>query len=454
MGDDRRDLALVLGAVALLAAPPLLLGPSIMADDWVWLRNAEFLDWWDAGGDRQVGRPGAYALYALVYGAVGAHPLVHALVQVALWAAAAGLLLAALRELVGRGVAVVAALVWVLAPTHTTLELWSSTSQAHVAVALLAAGALVTSRATRASRGRWVGLCLLGAAGAFYEVAVPAVPVVAAAVDLARVGRVRGPTVAFGVATAVPAAVWALVSASVYSSALRTTEDEWVIHLAGSVGMGVPVERRAVAGLLVVAWLVAVLPAARRAARRQATGADAAALVGAALTVAGTLPALRSYSVPIGMGDRLTAVSGIGAALTWVAVLSPHARRLSPTVLRAAAVAAVAVAVAARVPAWREWDDLGEESARAVAALAAEAGGGDRPVLVVPGPLVENQWRYGLSDGWNATAAVQVVADDPTVVVQVDVRCFRTGPLADEPLEQYGQRVETPIPGCVRERDR
>ena len=50
MGDDRRDVAIVLGVVVLLGLPHLLLGPSITADDWVWIRNGEFLGWWDAGG--------------------------------------------------------------------------------------------------------------------------------------------------------------------------------------------------------------------------------------------------------------------------------------------------------------------------------------------------------------------------------------------------------------------
>ena len=50
MGDDRRDVAIVLGVVVLLGLPHLLLGPSITADDWVWIRNGEFIAWWDAGG--------------------------------------------------------------------------------------------------------------------------------------------------------------------------------------------------------------------------------------------------------------------------------------------------------------------------------------------------------------------------------------------------------------------
>ena len=95
-----RDLAIVLGVVALLGLPHLVLGPDITADDWVWVRNGEFLGWWDAGGTRQVGRPGAFALYAFVFGLGGPHPLLHAVVQVLLWGSAAAAVLLALREIV------------------------------------------------------------------------------------------------------------------------------------------------------------------------------------------------------------------------------------------------------------------------------------------------------------------------------------------------------------------
>ncbi len=68
---ERQPALVVVAVVAVLAVPHLLAGPEIMADDWMWIRNGEFLGWWDAGGSRQAGRPGAFVLYALTFGLIG-----------------------------------------------------------------------------------------------------------------------------------------------------------------------------------------------------------------------------------------------------------------------------------------------------------------------------------------------------------------------------------------------
>lgn len=217
---------LVVGLVVVLGVPRLLAGPGMMADDWVWVRNGEFLGWWDAGGTRQVGRPGAYGLYALVFGLGGDRPLLHGLVQVCLWACAGLAVHWALGRLVDAQAALVCTAIWLLAPSHLTLEVWASTSQSWVAVIALACG--LGSLCDERVMVRRLGWLLLAVSGAFYEVALPVVPIAAAVAGRARTGRWQLRTGAWGAAAALPAAAWSIAAASVYADGLRTTEDRWV----------------------------------------------------------------------------------------------------------------------------------------------------------------------------------------------------------------------------------
>jgi hypothetical protein len=444
-----RDAAVVLGVVVLLALPGLIIGPNITADDWVWVRNGEFLGWWDAGGSRQVGRPGAFVLYALVFGLGGPHPLVHALVQVALWAGASVAVLAALREVLQHRTALLVTLVWLVLPGHTTLELWASTSQAWVAVALLAVGVTQVARWARGEAALWPALLVLGSAGAFYEVALLAVPVAVALVDRSVTGAWRWRPAGLAALACLPAATWSVASATVYGDAIDTTERYWPEHLAGPLSLGLASLDRGIALVVLALAVIAVLPLVRDLV--PTAREDRALLVsGAALVVAGTIPALRSYTVPFGMGNRLTAISGIGGALFWVGVLRPYLARLGPLVPKVGLAVVLLAGLAVRVDHVVEWNDVGDRAAATAARLAAELSASDDRVLVEPGELAVGQLFYGLYDGWNATAAAQVAADDPHVVVQVDVGCLRSGPVADDPLEQYGERSEQRVPGCSR----
>lgn len=450
-GPVRRDVLVVLALVVVLALPGLLVGPNITADDWVWVRNGEFLGWWDAGGTRQVGRPGAFALYAIVFGLAGPHPLAHLLVQVALWAGAAVAVLVALREVLAQRTALLVVVLWLVLPGHTTLELWASTSQAWVAVGLLAVGVRQVARWARGSAPLWPALLALGMAGAFYEVAFVAVPVAVGLVDRAVSGQWRRRVAAWAALACAPAAIWSLVSASVYGDAIDTTERFWVEHLGGPLSLGLSGLDRGIAILVLLVGLLAVLPLARGYVA--ASEEDRWLLIGGlALVVAGTLPALRSYTLPYGMGNRLTAISGIGAAMFWVGALRPYRTRLQGPLPRVVVALVLLVSVAIRVDHVTEWDEVGDQAASEAGRLAAELRRSGEKVLVEPEELAVEHLFYGLYDGWNATAAAQVTADDPTVVVQVDVGCLRSGPLPADPLEQYGDRAEQRVPRCESSR--
>lgn len=446
-----RDAAVVLGVVVLLALPHLLLGPQITADDWVWVRNGEFLGWWDAGGSRQVGRPGAFVLYALVFGLGGAHPLVHALVQVALWAAAAVAVLWALREVLTHRLALAIVLVWLVSPSHTTLELWASTSQAWVAVACVALGTRQVARAARGEAALWPSALLLGAAGAFYEVAILAAPVCAAIADRAITGRWRWQPATFAGLACAPALAWSMVSATVYTDEVLTTEDLWIEHLAGSLSMGLDLDNRAQAAAVLVVVLLLGALVVRRLVPTEPID-RAMVLGGGAVVLAGTIPALRSYTVPFGMGNRLLAISAIGATVLWFGIARPLVTRASRPVALATAALLAGAGIAVRIDHVGSWNQVGDGAVEAAADFAEELEASGRDLLVLEGERVVDGAFYGIYDGWNATAATQVVTGDPDLVVQIDIGCVRSGPAAEQPLEQYGRRAEARVAACARPR--
>lgn len=93
MGTRRHpNLALAVLAVA-VAIPYAVLGVGFVLDDWFALGNAHFDGALGAAGRESfLYRPGQGVAYALTFGLIGEHPLVHYVLQVALSAVAAVLL--------------------------------------------------------------------------------------------------------------------------------------------------------------------------------------------------------------------------------------------------------------------------------------------------------------------------------------------------------------------------
>src|SRR5829696_1017661 len=116
----------VIGIVALavsVATAYAIAGTNFVLDDWYTLRNAHFDGAWAAAGENQrVARPGAWLVYALIFGAIGRHPLPVLLLQSGLSLASALLFFLLLRRLVPQALAGVAACLWLLLPNHTSLE--------------------------------------------------------------------------------------------------------------------------------------------------------------------------------------------------------------------------------------------------------------------------------------------------------------------------------------------
>jgi len=375
-----------------------LQGTNLVLDDLTLSYYAERGGFWEvvpSGQDLHLARPGAWLTFTLLYGLVGAHPLVLFVVVTLLNLLVAWLLLLVLRRIVADRTALWVAALWVVLPTHTTLTVWAGTTQVVVGLVLLLAGALAFQH------GRWVVAGLgLAASILCYELAVPAallVPLVAGSGLLPlRVDRrdphpvgwqVRG--IAF--VPVAMAAAWSLTH-SIYDVAPHRPGlvEIWTAHvgigLFGSyetpdwlvVAFGAVVAGGAAS--CVVAWVLG------ERGRQEGPSMVVAGLllVGVGLPVAFTLGVM-----PLGLEDRVYGISTIGSALLLVGMGTWLWRR-SRTVATVGGVLLLAACLVGQVVAMRSWSRAGDD----VVALLRYAD--DRPeseathLHVVPGPLNRN----------------------------------------------------------------
>ena len=428
----RHPVATISLVVVALATPYYLAGVHFLADDFVWLRNAHFDGWWQAGGLRTAGRPGGWLTAALTFGAIGAHPAVLYGLMTGLRVLAAVCVYRCLAEFVRRNVALAVVLVWILTPNHLTLEIWLSTIAAPIALALLAEGVTRLARAWRADDTRTIVIAYLMLAGAVavYELTA-GVALLAVVVVPYMVGRSpdwrRG---VLGLVVVTIPAGWAYLRSSVYGRGVATGHLDPSVVLPGHLSMGLA-PFGAQGRLLTVMALAAIVWALVRAVRMGAGRAE----LGERLVLAGTVvlffgvAPLASFDTNFfGMPDRLTLVSGVGAAMVWTGgalVVARYVRRPQP-VLVAVTVMFLVVVVPVRFVRTSDYEDAGRRAHAEIAALSAQ--GRSTPVFDVPGPVADVGRSWGLNDGWNATAAVQVALDDPRVTIGTMIYGERVGP--------------------------
>jgi len=454
--DDRARLSFVRAATdhpaitvaavaALVAVPYLLAGPKLLADDFVWLRNAQVNGWQGAGGPRVDGRPGGAIMAALTFGLIGAHPLLLAIVQTVLRSACAVALRRCFAQFVSGPVALAAALVWVVVPDHLSLEMWGSTIAAPVALGLLAAGIAELARAWRAtdvSNRHLLGAYLLLAGGvAVYELTAG---VAGLAVLLVPFVVGRRPTIARVLSgwaiIGVPMA-WAALKVSVYDTANSGSLDiRLVLPSQLSMGLsppGMQGKLMALAGTAIVIFSLARL--ASPSLRSRAGTGERMVAAGALVIAAGVAPLVHLATNFQGLDDRLSTVSSVGAALVWTggALVAAQlvGRRRATTVYFALAVALVVVVLPLRFVRTRDFVDAGRQATATTRVLSDQAR--NHQLVTVDGPIAVVDHYSGLNDGWNATAAVQLALHDPTVVIHVTIQGIQSGPPADDPLAAY-----------------
>jgi len=223
----RRHPHLSLAALALLlSAPYALLGVGFVLDDWFALGNAHFDGALAAAGAEQwLARPGQGLVYALTFGLVGPHPLVHYAVQVVLGAVAAVLLYRLLLRMVGAGPALAVAALWLVVPNHGSLVRWPSAVGILVALVLLVAAGLLLTEPEPRLRAEVGAALLLATSVLCYEATAPAAAVAALVLPWLATGRWRWRGTALAWAALAGVTIWMLVNIHPAKAVVDATAD-------------------------------------------------------------------------------------------------------------------------------------------------------------------------------------------------------------------------------------
>ncbi len=396
--------------------PYVVRGTGFVLDDWFTLRNARFGGALHAAGDAQsVARPGAAVVDALAFGVVGRHPLVLLLGALVI-AVLTGLgLLNLLRRFLPLPLAVGACVVWIVAPNHTSLEVWASALNIGVALLLSVGAGLLLSTDPLPARRLLLAGVLAAAATLSYEAVVPALCAGFVVLPWLRSGRIDRRAVGAGAISIGAAVAWML---------LHWHPDKHlssgVVHLgylwSGLFGWGVAPDGLA-SSILTLAALAGMAVAVSRLCLpsfRPALGeGEYLVVAGLALAVLGLLPFVRYVYEPLGAGDRALIVSAVGGAMVW-AGLAEMAWR-SRHVLAASLATVVVLSMAAgRWQAAVAWDRAAEDASGVLQALRRYYPAPNETLVIGPSLTVRRNVA-GLLDTSNVEAAVQVIYDDPTL---------------------------------------
>lgn len=406
---------LVLVAIAVFAGYAAV-GTNFVLDDWFTLAHARFEGAFSAAGaDQRVARPGAWLVYALVFGAIGRNPLPILVLQSAMGGATAVLLFLTLRRLVREELAGVAALLWLVLPNHTSLEVWASAANIALAILLLVGGCFLLS-SPRLGRAQVLGAAVVLAASVLcYEATLPVAALAAIAVPWLVGRRLRwDAVVACGVSLG-SAALWIVAHwhpAKEVSKQLADLTQMIGAHLGWGVAPdGIVADVLMLCGLVGIAFAVArvALPSMRPRA-----GADEWLVVaGLVVVVLGTLPFAFYLYAPLGAGDRFNAVSSVGGAMAWAGIIGMVARARRPVALGALAVLLLA-GVVARAERVLLWHRAGSDAVAILDGVRETIPDPDGTIVLGPTPIQQGNVAAFL-DQSNVDAAVKVVYDDPDV---------------------------------------
>ncbi|HUP86258.1 MAG TPA: hypothetical protein VM143_11375 [Acidimicrobiales bacterium] len=355
--------------------------------------------------DLFLARPGSGVVYAVVFGLVGRHPLIALLIDVALVAIVALLLHRVFARFLPRRCPDAAAVLWVVLANHGSLLHWATAAAITVALALLLFGVLLLDD------GRVVAAAVvLGASVLCYEATGPAAAAVVVAVPLLRRRPWRRPLLV-GATVLVPVAVWMLVNLPSVKDGLDQQADLGLL-LPAHVGWGV-LPDGAIATFGGAAALLATALVVVEAVRSRRWTVEAATLAaGAATILLGTMPFLRYYYSPLGAGDRVHVVAGVGTALLWTAIGAWTARHLP---IAAFTPMAAAVVLAMVFVAWQgsmSWADAADDAGRVMASLPHLEPG---DAVTIERPRVRRNVA-AFADRSNILSAVQLEADTRDVV--------------------------------------
>ncbi len=283
-----------------------VLGTGYVLDDWFTLRYVQFDGAWAAAGPEQhTARPGAAVVYAVVFG-MGQHPLVVLVIQAVIGAATAALLVVVFRAYFPATLALGAALLWVVLPNHTSLEVWASATNIALCVLLAVAATALLRSPQRVVQG--LALVLFAAAALCYEAVIPLAAVLILVVPWVRRGRPDWPLVAAGALTQGAVALWIVAHwhpAKHVASGFADLSQVLGAHFGWGIAPDGPV-----ASILLLAGLagtgVAVARVALPSLRSAAGPGERAVVTGWTVIVLGTIPFAKYLYVPLGRGTGST----------------------------------------------------------------------------------------------------------------------------------------------------
>jgi hypothetical protein len=398
--------------VVALALPYAIRGPKFILDDWPVLANRHFSGVLATAGRRQLlARPGAWLVYTLTFGLVGAHPLALYAVQVLLGATVAATLFIAARFLLPRSMAAAIATVWVLLPNHASLEHWASTLNIVVCLELLLLGVVLLALGAGRERPPWGGIACLFASALCYEASIVAGAVAVVAIPWMTVHRVRWRSLIAGWAALLGAGAWMLCHTA--PGRLSSKFTDFTLLYQVHFGSGIVTSARAGHVLALGAAAGSAIALGRLLIpgfRTRAGTADWLVLGGLVVIVAGAVPFAKFPFSIVGVNDRADVVSSVGAAMAWVG-LGAMVARVRP----AAAATAAAVFVAAVLPVHAQQDRAYARAGGDVVRLLADLRKGfprpAGPIVVGPGPL-NRRGVVGLLSGLDASPAVELAYGD------------------------------------------
>ena len=370
-----------------------------MLDDWFALANARFDGWWmAAGADQWRARPGAGAVYAVVFGVIGRRPTVAFALQLVLVVAVAFSLQRLLCTFVPEGVAWTVAAVWIVVPNHGSLLFWTSAVNITIALLLLIGGL------------RWLtherhllGALALAASVLTYEATAGAALLGAVALPLLQGRPWRRPLVICG-ATIGAAVAWTIVFLHPAKRGLDVRADLAQL-LPAHAGWGVfPDGAAAVAGGLL--FVVGLTLLAVGAVRQRALHTDEAlALAGLVVVLVGTLPFVAYFYSPLGAGDRVNVVAAVGTAMAWSGLgwWAWTRARMAAQLAAAGVLSAMLVSAFASATAWADAVDDGERILARISPGSALPGS----TVSIPTPPMRRNVAAFL-DRSNIRGAVQV----------------------------------------------
>jgi hypothetical protein len=139
--------------------------------------------------------------------------------------------------------------------------------------------------------------------------------------------------------------------------------------------------------------------------RRSSSPAAALVVAGLVVIVVGTLPFTAYFSAPLGAGDRVNVVAGVGTAMAWVG-LGRWAWSHAPRAAMVACATTVAAMLVASYSAATAWADAVDDGERILAALPELEPGSS---VDVPAPPLRRNVSAFL-DRSNIRSAVQLHA--------------------------------------------